>query len=109
MPSHKHRTTSKSGGSARSRKRATSDPAKNSSLTAAASFETVFGEAENPELQRLRAQLTEARARRDAILQTPTPTLALYRTRHLARLARISKHVRDLEEALQAAGQQKLP
>lgn len=102
MPSSKRHTTSNSGNSAKSRKKATSRPRSTSSQTAPASFEEVFGKEtpKNPRIERLLAQLADATERlREANMQ-PVPTVALYRTRALQRLARLRKHCLDLQEAI---------
>lgn len=101
MTSPKRRTTSKSGNSARSTpKTATSRRNSTSSPTAARSFEEVFGTPESPELIKLKQQLTDAQTRLAAIASQPVPTIALHRTRHLARQARLRKYCTDLAEAI---------
>jgi len=102
VPSAKRRTTSKSGASGRSTRTETSPRVKPSSATAPASFAQVFGEtkAVNPERERARALLTGARLRLAHLQGLPEPRLALLRQRHRARLDRMAKYVRDLEEYL---------
>lgn len=102
MPSSKRRTISNSGNSAKSRKTGTSRPASTSSRTAPASFEEVFGKEtpKNPRADKLRAQLAEATERLMDATRQPVPTVALYRTRALQRLARLRKHCLDLQEAI---------
>lgn len=60
----------------------------------------MFGKPDTPELKKLRQQLKEADERLQAETAQPTPTLALYRTRHLARLARLRKYRADLAAAI---------
>lgn len=99
---HKRRTTSNSGNSAKSRKKATSSQKGASSATAPASFEQVFGKGLTPELDKLRRE----RARRTEQLQElktlGEPRLALYKARHRARLARLTREVKDIDEAIDA-------
>lgn len=109
MPrSQPRRTTSKSGGSASSKKAATSRQAKNSSATAPASFEQVFGK-EHPnaqEITRLKGLIQASLTRLDGLQAATLPSMALYRTRHLQRLAREKKHLQDLNEALESLTKQ---
>lgn len=103
-PSHKHQRTSNSGGSRKStRTPAKSRGTENSSPTAPASFEQIFGKPESEEVQRLR-QLKSASEGRLQQLEAHTPTLALYRTRHVQKLAKERKLLRDIREALAACG-----
>jgi len=101
VPSPKRHTTSKSGGSGKSRKKETSGPAKSSSQTAPASFETIFGQPHHssPELLRLNKLIDASRDRLTKLETAPRPTMALYRIRHAQRISRERKH---LERLLQA-------
>lgn len=62
----------------------------------------MFGKTEvrDPERERAKGVLVDARARLAALEGTPMPKLALLRTRHVQRLAKARKYVRDLEEYL---------
>ena len=99
MPSTKRRTTSKSGNSASSRKTATSRRSASSSQTSPASFEQVFGKPDSPEVERLRWLLTTAQGRLAIEEARPVPSLALYRTRHTQRLARLRALDQDRPES----------
>lgn len=61
----------------------------------------MFGATESREVTRLKDLLGQAKARLTIAQAEPAPTLALYRTRHTQRLARLRAHVRNLEEAIQ--------
>lgn len=100
MTSNKRRTTSKSGRSAKSKTRATSSRNLNSSPTAPASFEQIFGAPESDELQNLKASLARYQGMAAEMRNQGEPKLALYRTRHRARLARIQRFIRELQEAI---------
>lgn len=101
MPSAKRRTTSKSGASAKSRKTATSQRKKNFSPTVPASFEETFGKPENPEVRHYKALKSKAQLRLAEIEATPVPTLALLRSRHKQRLARLKAYIQEIEEVIQ--------
>lgn len=103
MKSRKHPTTSNSGKSQKSTNKDTSLKKGSSSVTAPVSFETVFGKESNPMLVKLRSQLAAALARSDHLSDQSIPKGALFRTRHLQRLWRAHKHIRDLEEAISIA------
>lgn len=101
MTSRERRNTSKSGGSRKSTtKPAKSRATRNTSTTQPASFEQVFGKGPTPEVQRWTRLLEAARWRHQLLLEMEVPKLALLRTRHLQRLAREDKHIRDIQEVL---------
>lgn len=100
MRSNKRRTTTSAGKSAKSKTAASAARKRNSSATPPASFESVFGKETHPEVPKLVRQLEVARERHAALLAEPVPTIALLRTRHLARLARQDRYVRDLQDAI---------
>lgn len=100
MTSHKRRTSSRSGGSAKSKKTERSPPTANTSRTAPASFEQVFGALEPEKVRKLREQRNHAWTRLLALQADQTPTLALYRTRHLQRLRNLQRHIQQLDEAI---------
>lgn len=103
--SRKHQATSSSGGSRTStRTRAKSRGTGNSSQTAPASFEQIFGKPESDEVQRLRQLEAASRLRLDQLEKQPKPTLALYRVRHTQKVSKERKLLRDIREALAAAG-----
>lgn len=100
MPSPKRRTTSSSGSSAPSTKKATSPQRANSSATAPASFETVFGTGTTEKALQLHKQLGRALKNIEEMDRLGEPTLALYRARHRQRKARLMKYAEDLREAI---------
>lgn len=104
MPSQKRRTTSKSGGSAKSPKKATSGQAKNSSAPATASFDQVFGTTQEKSEERLRLEKLQIAAleRLSQLENTTRPTMALYRIRHDQKISRERKHLQRIQEALKA-------
>lgn len=103
MKSRKHPITSNSGKSQKLTTKATSSKKGRSSATAPASFETVFGKESDPTIVKLRSQLAAALVRSDRLSDQSIPKGALFRTRHLQRLWRAQKHIRDLEEAISIA------
>lgn len=104
MPSRVRHTTSNSGASSRSTKKraasSTQSRSLNSSATAPASFEKIFGKGESLEIQRCRASLQIAKERLLAHKAVPQPKMALLRVRHLQRLYQAQKRVRDITEYL---------
>lgn len=104
MTSNKRRTTSKSGSSPKSTKKpGPSSRTPSSSATAPTSFAEVFGKEESQEVRRARQQLARATEELRGLRSIPEPTIALLRTRHKARLARLTKYVGQLEEYIQYA------
>lgn len=103
MTTPKHRNTSKSGYSVKSRKTARLLRKKSSSQTAPVSFAQVFGEQPSAEIQHLADLLKRAKDRLAAHKADPEPTMALYRTRYRGRLSALTANVRAIEEALEAA------
>jgi len=101
VTSHKRRITSKSGASGKSQKKDTSSRTEPSWRTAPASFEAVFGKAQK--LDEALTKLIAQQQRTEATLreaQQEKPTLALYRTRHTQRLARLRRYLEELREAI---------
>lgn len=102
--SRKHQATSNSGDSRRSTKTpARSRGTGNSSQTAPASFEQIFGKPESEEVQRLRQLEAASRLRLEQLEKQPKPTLALYRVRHTQKVSKERKLLKDIREALAAA------
>lgn len=103
MSSAKRRTTTKSGGSGTSPKTAISRKTGNSSPTVPASFGEVFGEG-NPEVSKqiadLQRTLNAYQAQVEDLMKVPLPTVALFRQRHLQRLWKARRMVRDCGEAI---------
>lgn len=99
MPSPKRRTTSSFGSSQKSTKKEPSRQKKNLSVTSTPLLE-LDGNPPNREKQKLAQQLAVAKITLEANEKLPEPRLAIYRTRHVQRLARLRKHVRNLKEAL---------
>jgi len=103
MTSAKNPKTSKSGKSGSSTRRAgRSSRSSQSSQTASASFEQVFGKGEHPHAPRLRVLLDEAEKRLAAHKALTVPVIALFKTRHHQRLATLTRHVRNLREAIES-------
>lgn len=106
MPSPKRRTISNSGNSGSSTKTpAQSSKKGNSSATAPASFEQVFGRptSNQAEITKLEGLLHAAQTRLSGLRAQPEPTLALYRSRHRGKLGKEIQNIRAIEEALKAA------
>lgn len=101
MKSHKHHTSSKSGKSEKSTTKGTSVPGRSSSATATRSFEQVFGRGEPEEAQNLRDTLALTKLKLVG-LEQQVPRLALYRVKHRAKVNRLKKYARDLEEAIES-------
>lgn len=103
MPSRTRHNSSSSGGSRKStNKPARSKGTENSSQTAPRSFAEAFGEPESPELKRLRELERRSKTRLAELEATGTPRLALHRTRHVQKLSKERKLLRDIQEAIQA-------
>lgn len=100
MPSKNHRTTSRSGGSQKSRTTTKRSPKKPSSPTRPASFESIFGRSANPEESVWRSRLAHAEARLKELQEAPVETLAYMRTKQVAAISRYKKTVKDLKEVL---------
>lgn len=94
-------TTNSTDSQASMTKQAASPGNPNSSPAAPPSF-ALDGTPPNPELLALKALLSAAERRLQAISQDPTPTLAWYRKRQTARLAAVKVQIRDLKEAIAA-------
>lgn len=101
MTSHKPRTTSKSGGLAKSTKTEASSLKKNSSQSATASFVKVFGKSENPETARSRQQLDRCLATLAEESAKPLPTNSLLRTRQIQKLARLKRYSEALRTLIE--------
>lgn len=97
------RNTSRSGSSGQSTsKRGRSNRPSRSSRTAPVSFEAVFGRTESDELKDLRLKLVANQARLAEERRRETPTIPLFRTRHLQRLGRLEAHGKALAEAIES-------
>jgi len=104
-----HRTTSKSGASGEStRKKEPSKLKRNSSAPSTASFEKVFGQTPNPELNKLKAMEQRVQEKIRQLETVGEPRLALFRARHRAELGRQRRLLKDVQEAITAEGY-KLP
>lgn len=102
-PSHRRQATSNSGGSRKSTKTpAKSKATENSSPTAPRSFEEIFGKPESEELQRLRQLEMASKLRLAQLEAQPKPVMALYRTRHVQKVSKERKLLRDIQEAIRA-------
>jgi len=107
VPSTKHRTSSKSGASQKStRKPATSPKAGNTSATAPASFEQVFGKPKPPDEQKRLSQaltlLDNSNFRLKELEGLEIPKLAFPRQRHQQRLSRERKHNQRIREFVES-------
>lgn len=101
MTSRKRHTTSKSGNSGTSPKTGTSSQKGRSSKTAPASFVEIFGATDSAKVQSLKKQLAHQERQIADMQATGEPTLALYRSRHRARLARLQRMAEQLQEAIE--------
>lgn len=103
MSSAKRRNTSKSGGSAKSKKPATSPDGRNSSQTSAPSSEAPLElDGNPPDEQRanLQSRLEAALGRLERLRALPTPKVALFRTQRAQDISRHKRLIKQLTEAL---------
>lgn len=99
MGSSKRRTTSSSGGSGKSRKTGISPRKGDSSPTAPPSF-VLDGNPPDRALQKLEGILRTAKSRLADLESLATPRVALYRKRHLQKLAQLRRHIQMVTEAI---------
>jgi hypothetical protein len=100
MASAKRHTTSNSGSSARSTKKATSRQPGSSSATAPASFEQVFGKGANEKAKKLQTQLGRTLRSLEELDTLGEPSMALYRARHRQRRRQLLRYAEALREAI---------
>lgn len=103
MPSAKHRTSSNSGASRKSKPKAdTSGKAGNTSATSPASFAEVFGKGQDPEEKELWARAVRlkeaALARLGVIMAKPEPRLPYPAQLRQQTIQRHHRQIRKLEE-----------
>lgn len=99
MPSAKRHTTSNSGNSETSKKKQAASPkAANSSRNAPASFEAVFGKPLPADVVKFQTRIDAQKLLLEQTERASVPPTALGRTLHKAKVNRLRKQLKQLEE-----------